>query len=172
LFDSVPKDCKVFLFYYPSAMPDEILEARLRTLGEQTGNNLFVNIGRLDDPKLPRIIRKFDIQTYPVVVLTADATLASNGDEPWTVFVRIDSKALFKSPDHAIECIQTVFTLFLRGDVSKAIVEAKSRERAELLRALGGFSREALKTIWKFVSETDIAFSIAEGKLELKHSHG
>jgi hypothetical protein len=48
--DDLSYSYKVYLFYYPSALPNEVLEDRLRRIGEMTGRNLFVNIGRLDDP--------------------------------------------------------------------------------------------------------------------------
>ena len=49
-FDDLSPDYRVFMFYYPGAMPNQDLEDKLRSFGEMTGSNLFVNIGRFDDP--------------------------------------------------------------------------------------------------------------------------
>src|SRR5262249_18285196 len=61
---------KVYVFYYPGAMPDEGLEQGLRTLGEVAGENLFVNIGKLSDPKFDEIVKKFGIKKLPAIIVT------------------------------------------------------------------------------------------------------
>ena len=71
LFEDLPYEYKVYPFYYPAEMPDTILEDKLRRLGQTTGENLFINIGRLNDPLLGTIIKHCGITNYPVIVITA-----------------------------------------------------------------------------------------------------
>ena len=52
---NLPANFPVYAFYYPAEMPDSDFEKLLRTLGERTGENLFVNIGRLNDPQFDKI---------------------------------------------------------------------------------------------------------------------
>ncbi|KAF5428645.1 hypothetical protein C5S39_10980, partial [Candidatus Methanophagaceae archaeon] len=84
-FDDLPSDCKVFALYYPAAVPNEDLENALRNLGNITGKNLFVNIGRLDDPNYDEIVDKFKIRNSPVIIVTAIDKLASPPTEFSTV---------------------------------------------------------------------------------------
>jgi hypothetical protein len=48
--------CVVYLFYYPGAMPNQDLENALERLGNDAGTNLFVNKGKLNDPKYYKIL--------------------------------------------------------------------------------------------------------------------
>jgi hypothetical protein len=72
--DNLPSDYKVYVFSYPAEMPDTTLEDKLRDLGNITGNNLFVNVGRLDDPQHDKIVKLFGVNLkrvpFPVVLLT------------------------------------------------------------------------------------------------------
>src|SRR5438094_408529 len=104
--DDLSRDFKVYLLYYSGAVPNEDLEARLRNLGKVTGNNLFVNIGRLGDPNYNKIKKKFAIKNLPVLLMTGVEELASAKSEPATAYVRLDSKAFLASPDAVIECAQ------------------------------------------------------------------
>lgn len=165
---NVPQDCKVYLFYYPGSLVNPELESALRDLGEMSGNNLFVNIGRLDDPEYDKIRNHFGIKPLPVIVITADPTLASPLDTYATGFVRIDSKTLLNSPERTINCVQEVLNLFLGGEISKAISLTKWKQWSELLRPVGDFVVTALKGVLDYIKETDITFSFVEGKLELK----
>jgi len=169
-FADLPTDYKVYAFYYPGALRDPGLEGRLRHLGEQAGKNLFVNIGALDDPQFKRVVSKFSITKYPVIAITAVASLASPTKDHVTTFARLDGKALLDSSEKTVECVQEVFNLFLQGKVADAIGKAKWTERKELLAALGHYFSDALKSLGKFISNHDISFSLTEGKLELKKS--
>src|SRR5438270_13836649 len=107
-FDDLKFDYKVYLFYYSGAMPNENLESKLRNFGDKTGKNLFVNIGRLDDPRYDIIKDKFEIRNLPVIVITGIDGLASLKDKDHfsTAYVRIDDKEIINSVDFAIECIE------------------------------------------------------------------
>jgi hypothetical protein len=49
--DNLPIDYQVYAFYYAGALSNEVLEDKLRKLGDITGKNLFVDIGKLSDPR-------------------------------------------------------------------------------------------------------------------------
>lgn len=162
-------DFPVYIFYYPSAMPDEALENVLRKLGESTGSNLFVNIGRLNDPDFAKITRLFEIRSFPAVVLTARADLAAPDDESMNAYVRFDGKAL-ADPARAIEHIQNLYLLFLTGEIAKAIKQAGKQNRAELARRIGKFIVAAFTVIGRYINDHDITVSVLEGRFELKKS--
>jgi len=160
-------DYKVYLFYYPGALPNEDLEKKLRALGAASGKNLFVNIGKLDDPDYDKIAARFGIRNLPVVVVTGVAALASPPSEPATLYVKLDSKALLNSPDSTIQCVETLFNLFMAGKVVEA---AKQSKRDQLLAVVKEVILTPLKGIVSFISERDIVVSVMKGTLELKKS--
>jgi len=165
----LPAEYKVYVFYYAGAMGNETLEARLRTLGEITGKNLFVNLGRnLKDPLYGKIRKRFEIKKFPVIIVTAIDALASPAGEHLTAFARLDNKSLLGSPDRTIECVQELFNLFLEGKVSEAMSHAKWQERKESLNGLTGFFTGALKSLKDFIFERDISISVVTGTFELK----
>ena len=92
--DDIPSDYKVYLLYYPGPLLNEDLENKLRTLGEITGRNLFVYIGRLDDPKYSKIASTFKIMKLPVIIITGVEGFASvkSGNYYSTAFVKLDNK--------------------------------------------------------------------------------
>jgi len=73
----LPHGYSVYIFYYPGAFPNDELENKLRTLGKITGNIVFVNIGRLNDPRYEKIRDTFSITDLRVIVITAIEELAS-----------------------------------------------------------------------------------------------
>jgi len=167
-FDNLPFDYKVYALYYPAAMLDEALEAKLRDLGAITGKNLLVNIGRLNDPELGKIATRFEVKKYPVIVVTAIDALASPTDHYLSAYARLDSKHLLDSPDRAAQCVQSLFNLFIQGKVSEAIAKAKWRQRQELVALVTDCFIGALRSLGGFVAERDISVSLVEGKFELK----
>jgi hypothetical protein len=159
----------VYIFYYPAEMPDPTFERQLRSLGDKTGNNLFVNIGRLDDPQLDKIVHKFELKSFPVVVVTAIADLAAPPDASLNSYVRLDGR-LLKDPDRAIGHIESIYLLFLQGKVAEAIASTKWRSRLDLVRTIGTFFTDALGGLIGFVAERDLSVSILEGRFELTKS--
>jgi hypothetical protein len=164
----LPGEYPCYAFYYPGPMPDPELERALRVLGDQTGQNLFVNIGRLNDPAYGKIAALFDIRQTPVIVLTAIAPLATPGGADLSAYVRLDSTSLLASAERTMRCVHEVFTLFLRGEVAKAATSGRRTERSELLRILAGCVGDALRSVWGFISDRDV--SVFEGRFELKRS--
>jgi hypothetical protein len=160
----------VFAFYYPSAMPDEDLEAALRNLGDLTGKNLFVNIGKLNDPSFSKIVLAFDIHDYPVVVVTATSDLAGALADNVNVYVRIDDKHVLSDPARAVELVQEIYTLFLRGEIAKAISRIKTKERTELIRAVAKRIGSGLRHLAGFVADRDFKVSLVEGSFEMMKS--
>ena len=171
-FDNLDTDYKVYLFYYPGTMADRALESRLRELGDITGKNLFVNIGRLNDKRHDQIVQRFDVKKYPVIIVAAEATLASSTDEYVSAFVRLDSEHLLASPERAVDLVQKIFTLFVQGKVSEGVRHAKWSQRRDAVGSLMHIFTDALKSVMGFVADRDISVSIFEGKFELKKSEG
>jgi hypothetical protein len=168
--DNLPSDYNVYLFYYPGAMPNETLESHLRNLGNSTGKNLFVNFGKLNDPNYSKIANLFQIKNLPVIVMTAVADLASPVSSYFNVYIRIDNKKLIDNPDKTVEFLQKLFNLFISGNVAEALNEVKKDDRKLLIASFTKVVGDALKGLGKFISETDISFSVVEGKFELKRS--
>jgi hypothetical protein len=167
--DDLQADFPVYLFYYPAAMPDHAFETLLRQFGESTGPNLLVNMGRLNDPNFEKISRAFEIRSFPSVVLTANADLAALRNASISTYVRVDGKILDEA-DRAIERIQDLYLLFLKGDVAKAIEQAGRQDRADLARRVGKAIVAALTAIGHFVNEHDVTVSVLEGRFEIKKS--
>jgi hypothetical protein len=166
----LPEAFSCFVFYYPGAAGDQALERGLRSLGEQSGQNVFVNIGRLNDPAYGKVAKLFGIARTPVIVVTAVAPLSAAESADQSAFVRLDSAALLGSPDRALRCVQELVTLFLRGDVAEAIAKGKWSQRAELLHLLADCVSAALASIGDFVAERDLSVSLFGGRFELKRS--
>jgi hypothetical protein len=169
-FDDLSSDYKVYMLYYPGAMPNQDLEDKLKSFGTITGANLFINIGRLNDPNYEKIRNKFNIKKLPVIIVTAIDELASAPGNFSTAFVRIDSKNLLNSPDRLMECLQKLFNLFIGGEISEAISEFKKDKLNVLVSQLKNMLKHAIKEIWEFIDERDISVSWIEGKFELKRS--
>lgn len=166
-FSNLSHDYKVFMFYYPSGLMNEELESKLRDLGNMSGKNLFVNIGRLNDPDFDKIVSKFKIKKFPVIVVTAVDTLASLPDKFLTVYVRIDSKILLNSPDKTMECLQRLFIMYLKGEVSEAMSAVGNAKFNVIISHLRGFIKDSLQEIWRFL-KGDISISVGPFKLELR----
>ena len=166
--DNLPYDYKVYLFYYPGAIVNEDLERSLRRLGEMTDKNLYINIGRLNDPQLKEIIKKFAIKDFPVIILTAVDNLASPTGELLTAFIKIEDKNLLKSANESIDLIQRLFVLFMEGKINEAMNEIKNRERSVILMRIKSVIATALQETIKFFENHDIVVSVIEGKFELR----
>jgi|RhiMethySRZTD1v2_1073278.scaffolds.fasta_scaffold634647_1 hypothetical protein len=159
-----------YVFYYPGAMLDPTLEHGLRAFGEQTGQNLFVNIGRLNDPAFGKVAKLFGIVRTPAIVVTAIAPLSTPEGANLSAFVRLDSALLLASPDRTLKCVDKLFILFLQGEVARAIATGKWSQRAELLQLLAGCIRGAFGSVRDFVAERDLSVSLFEGRFELTRS--
>jgi len=167
--NNLPVTSKVYLLYYPGANVDKELERRLRKLGKDTGTNLFVNIGKLNDPNYRKIAKKFDIKSLPVIIITGVEELASAKTELATAFVKLDSKNLLNSPDSLMECVQKVFNLYVEGKVSKAMSHGG---RTEFLSNLKKIVMIPLLGIKGFLEKRDITVSLITGTFSLKRSGG
>lgn len=168
--DNLPTDYKVYLFYYPSPVRNNDLENKLRSFGNNTDRNLFINIGSLRDPKYNKIARDFEIRDLPVIIITAISKLASVGTEAYcpTVYVRIDSKYLLKDTNKAIELVSKVFNLFISGRVLEALQQARLEQQKAFLSYIKDIIIKGLKEIAGHINEKDISISLLEGKLEVK----
>jgi hypothetical protein len=170
-FVNLRTDYKVYLFYYPSAIPHIELENNLKALGQMAGKNLFVNIGRLDDPSFGKVKRTFGIVDLPVIIITGLEGIASVKTQKYysTVYIRIDSNRLLQSVDLTTKSVERIFNLFIGGELSQALVRYQQDKRIALLKLV---IVNSLKKIVKFLSDRDISVSLIEGKLELKRNEG
>ena len=166
---NLPAEIPVYVFYYPAETRSPELERALRSLGERTGTNLFVNMGRLDDPQFNKIARAFDIKSLPAVVVTGIADLAAPTGETMNTYVRLDKK-LLSSSETAIGHIEHLYLLFLRGEVAEAIKSNASMNRGELLKKLRQFFARAVKGLTGYLSSRDFSVSVLEGRLEITKS--
>jgi hypothetical protein len=174
--NNLSHDYKVYLFYYPGIIPNVDLEDKLRMLGNDTGKNLFVNIGRRNDPNFDKIVDKFRIREYPVIIITGLAELASFEieDKFSTVYirkyVRLDKRDLIGSIDSTIRSIESLFSLFINGKIYEATAQAKHDQREAVISHAIDMLTNELGSIGKFLWNKDISVSLAEGKFELKSS--
>ena len=151
-------------------MPDADFEKSLRTLGERTGENLFVNIGRLNDPQFDKLVRKFEITSFPALVMTAVADLAAApDDELMSAYVRLDGRVMAK-PDRAIKLVEELYLLFLRKDIAQAIKKASRKSKIELARTIGKHILAMLAKVGTYLAERDFSVSILQGRFEVKKS--
>ena len=81
------------------------------------------NFGSAADENYELVTKRFEINEFPTILVTAIPDLASVGN--YTTFARMDNKQLLSSPEKTVECAEKLFNLFLRGDVAKAISSAK-----------------------------------------------
>ena len=172
--NDLPYDYKVYIFYYPGIMPNPVPEEKLRALGDDTGKNLFVNIGRRNDPNFDKIVARFGIRAYPVIVITAVGELASLriGDKFSTVYVqeyiKLDKHNLMESIDSTIRSVESLFSLFITGNIHDAIRQVKKdQSQATISHIMETITRQ-LRSVGKFLSEKDISVSLTEGKFELR----
>lgn len=168
--DNLPSDYSIYLFYYPSPVGNPELEQILRNLGDMTGTNLFVNMGKLNDPKYRSIANQFDIKTLPVIIVSGLEDLASDSTGSYTAFVKIDSGRMLNAPDQLLESLNKIFNLFITGQISEAIKQERRDERNLLLRRLGNVVASAMTGVGKYIADTDISVSVMQGKFELKRS--
>jgi hypothetical protein len=169
-FDNLNFDYKVFLFYYPAMVRNTILENKLREFGEISGNNLYVNISSLKDPKWNLISKTFNIKKTPVIIITGVNDYALNPDTPFNSYLKIDDHSLLTSTtiDLAIQLISDIYQLFLLGNTGEAINRIKtSGRKIKVLNLL-----EKLKTGYNevriFLKDKDIELEVASVKLLLK----
>lgn len=170
--NNLASDYELYLFYYPGELSNKDLENKLRSLGNDAGKNLLVNIGRVNDPHFPKIARTFGIRDFPVVVVTAREQLASldTGSNFSTAYVRIDNKNLLGSVEPMIESIQRVFVLFLAGKISDALRRARDDQRRAVASHVKGTVISVLGGIRGFLSDKDITVSLFEGKFEVRRN--
>lgn len=169
--DALPHAYPVYIFYYPAEMPSSRLEARLRQLGNDTGENLFVNMGSLADPSFSKIVTFFEITSFPAVVVTATADLAAPDGEPGNTYVRFDGPIL-DDEGAAISHIEKAYLLFLQGEVKRAVSGLHRSKFALIAERIAAVLTRALKTFGGYLSSRDISVSVVEGRFEVKRSTG
>lgn len=163
--DNLTDKYKVYLLYYSGSSLNRDLESRLRRLGKDTGTNLFVNISKRNDPNYRKIAKRFEIKGLPAIVITGIEELAAAKDEPSTAYVRLDNPKLLSSPDSVMECVERIFSLYLQGEVAKAMNQGA---RTQFLGRLKEIVMVPLRGIHGFLQEWEISISLITGTLTLK----
>ncbi|OGF59581.1 MAG: hypothetical protein A2Y62_08780 [Candidatus Fischerbacteria bacterium RBG_13_37_8] len=167
-WDNLPHSYSVYLFYYPSAFTDETFEKNLRDLETTTGDNLFINIVKINDRNYGKIAHIFKIKHLPTIIITAIDELASESEEFLTAYIKIDNKQLLSSPELVIQCIERLYNLFVRGNISEVMKQAERHRLNLIILKIKKITMQALKGIWQFIEGRDISISILEGKFEIK----
>lgn len=164
-FDRLPPDCEVYIFYYPGPIRNSELERKLKDFGNETGKNLFINIGKLNDPNFKKITREFGIRKFPVLIVTGVGKLAAMQTETnySTAFVRLDNQELLKNPDRTIETSSKIFALFISGRIAEALHQGKWDQRIQVLSKI----KKTLLTVAKTLNEKDVSVSFLEGRFEI-----
>jgi hypothetical protein len=166
--EDIPMDCKVYIFYYPDIVRNNLLEEGLQNLGKQAGKNLFVNIGSKTDARFDKIVSAFEIERFPVIVITASADLASLQDqgEISTFYVKqyVPSDTNDQvSINKILQAVQEIWLLFIRGKVKDAIQHAKTFKRKQISSNIMQIIKGALGKI----SSISISVSPLGGGFEL-----
>lgn len=172
LIHDLSTDSPVYLFHFPEYVRNLDLVNRLEQMGKSTGGNLMVHVGSLGDPLYDTMSKNFNIKRVPVVILTANARLASSPEGFQTAFVKIDKRELLYSMDLIMQCIQELFHAFLAGDFSQAMKQARKYERRQLLSQvkgsiIGSINRIS-KGLWGYIQSRDIVLQTATFRLEIK----
>jgi len=163
----VPKDSKVFLFFYPGGLDTDDVERGLRDLGNRTGDNLFVNFGSLADPDYRSSVERFGIKLLPVIVMTAIAPLAETPTGE-TTFFRLDSVSLFERPADLLRTVEKLFNLFLDGKVTEAARSGQIAQGQAAAASLAGRIWRIIQPVITWLSRLEITIEAATGKIEVK----
>jgi hypothetical protein len=168
IFENLTDEYKVYVLYYPGVNRNEDLEGGLRNLGKITGKNLLVNISSLDDPKYGMISRMFGFDHLPVIIITAIDKLSSSPNQFCSLYVKIDDKNLLNESKLAIDCVQKLFDLFIKGEISEAIKYYDASKQDAFFSHIKNLIKNSFKALGKILENYDIAISLIEGKFELK----
>jgi hypothetical protein len=168
VFDLPSYEAKIYALYYPGEMIDDDLENKLREFGNITGKNLFINIGRLNDPNYDLVISQFEITTSPVVVVTAISELASIKNKLLTVYVKIDSERVLKDPQLTVKTIKNLFYLFMQNKISGALSKCQQANNDAIIKSLKTVVIDSLKELKSYLSDKDWNVSLGPFSLEVK----
>ena len=166
---NLPQSPKVFaLFYRGGAETDEV-EGKLRTLGQRTGDNLYVNIGTLVDPDYSIAVQRFKIKRLPAIVVTAIAPLAGapTGE---SAYVRLDGAALFGKPDELVRGVEQLCNLFLCGRIAEAVLAGWVLPGKAAAAAALGKVWDIVRPVIAWVAQEDISLEFASIKISAKPS--
>lgn len=164
ILDDLPRDYKVYAQCYLGPRPSADLVAGLRDLGDITGNNLFINFAKPDDPRYADLAAKFNITVWPTIIITGIDELASPPGERSTAFVKMDA-LLRRSPDVVMNCLYTVFNLFVTNKISQAIGAQSRKARFE---AFNRVVTSALEGVRGFVNSHEISVGFIDLKFSLR----
>jgi hypothetical protein len=169
---NLPTSPKVFAFFYPGSDDTSKVEERLRTLGQKTGDNLFINFGTLTDPDYDQAVECFGIGPLPVIVVTAVAPLAATPTGK-TVFVRLDGKSLIERPDVLVRTVEELFNLFLAGKLLQAVMVGSAQQGKAAVAAAAGRVSALIQPVTEWAKDIQgFTLEIAGFKIDVRKSGG
>jgi hypothetical protein len=163
----LPTSPKVFALFYCGSRDSSEVETLLRTLGQKTGNNLFVNIASHADPDYDRAAKLFNITRWPVIVVTAISPLAAT-PEGDNAFIRLDNKSLFERPDELVQTVEKLFNLFLADDIGRAVRTGWIRQERAALFAAAERIWSVIQPVIVWIAKKDLALEFLGAKIEIK----
>lgn len=129
--DNLSSEYRVYIFYCPGPVRNYKLESNLRDFGDKSGKNLLVTILYTNDEKYPLIASTFNFKRFPVVVITANDTLASIRLESTssTAYVKLDNRHLLQNTDKTVEALGHLFNLYVQGKIAEALNQGNKYEK-------------------------------------------
>jgi hypothetical protein len=167
----LPRDPKVFAFFFPGSADTEELQRRLRALGEKTGDNLYVDMGSLLDPDYLAARERFKLGPLPAVIVTATSPLAATPTGE-SAFVRLDGISLFAQPEKLVRTVEELFNLFLGGQIAQAVRLGWTVQSAAALAAAAERVWSIIQPVITWLGTRDYSFDLLSGKIEVKESRG
>jgi hypothetical protein len=168
--ENMPHDSDIFVFYYPStSAPYTDLEDKLRAYGEKSEKAVFVNMSKVGGDKYSKIIKRFEIEGLPVIVITGRDTIAglqTEDNKDKTVFVRLDKKNLLKDGGRTMEVVEEIVNLFMEGKISEAFRQAKASQHVAVLVRVKEIVSRLLTSI------DEITIGLIDGSFKVKFKGG
>ena len=165
----LPTSPKVFALFFDGSLDTEDVRERLRTLGEKTGDNFYVNVGTLSDPDYQAAARRFNLGPLPAIVVTAISPLAAT-PEGENAYVRLDSRPLFAKPEQLASTVEELFNLFLAQKISQAVRVGWTQQGKAGLIAAAERVWSVIEPVITWLSKKDLTFEVAPVKIEVRES--
>lgn len=163
--DNLPHNSKVFVFYYPhEAVPYIELNDGLKSYGRNSGTDIFVNIGKIGVDQYSKMVKEFQIDPLPVIIVTGTLEVAAitSGTGGNTAFVRIDNKYLLKNSTRTMQILAQIVNLFIAGKIREASERARKVQQIAVLASF----KDSLISIFKEIQEVTVG--VSDGTFSVK----
>lgn len=163
----VPNNCRVYAFVIRQSKVDDKIKEELVQFGEESGLNLFVGLWDMKDQDYFKLNKMFKLGKLPAIIMTAESSLSTVSDTENT-FVRIDDKRLFSKPEELSELVNELYSLFMDGQVIKAIKKTKRKEISIFLtNLLVEIKNVVTKIAREIMDKYNIKFEFGNFKIDL-----